>query len=249
MMDESQLFRFWELDFMRGLAVIMMVLHHLLYDMYYFGGCSFEVLSGFWRHFAQATAAIFIILVGISLTLSASKAIMRGSSDKLYLIFLKRGLKIFLLGMTITLITYLLIGRGFVLFGVLHFIGASILLAYPFLKLRSFNLFAGLVFILIGLYLQDLTFHFSWLLWLGFIPDNFYTLDYFPIFPWFGLVLIGLYLGNSLYPGRRRNFYLPNLSNFLTVKLLINLGKNSLLVYLVHQPALVTILFLTGMLQ
>jgi uncharacterized membrane protein len=139
-----------------------------------------------------------------------------------------------------------LIGRGFILFGVLHFVGVSIVLAYPFLRLRTFNLFAGSIFILIGIYLQGLTFNFPWLLWLGFVPYNFYTLDYFPIFPWFGLVLIGIFLGNKFYQDGKRGFKLPDLSGSFIVDLLGTLGRNSLAIYLVHQPIIVATLFLLG---
>ncbi len=245
-MDFSPHFRFWELDFIRGLAVVMMVLYHFLYDLDYFGGYPLNVRSGPWLYFAEATAAIFIVLVGASLTLSSSRARKEGASENLFARFFKRGLRIFSLGLVVTLATYLLIGRGFILFGVLHFIGVSIVLAYPFLRLRTFNLFAGSIFILIGIYLQGLTFNFPWLLWLGFVPDNFYTLDYFPIFPWFGLVLIGMYLGNRFYQDGKRGFELPDLSGSFMVNLLGTLGRNSLAVYLVHQPVIVATLFLVG---
>jgi uncharacterized membrane protein len=245
-MDHSPHSRFWELDFIRGLAVVMMVIYHFLYDLDYFGGWSLNVRSGYWLYFAEAIASIFIVLVGISLTLSLSMARRNGCSEQLFARFFRRGLKIFLYGMAITLTTYLLIGRGVIIFGVLHFIGVSTVLAYPFLRLRTFNLLAGSIFILIGVYLQGLTFNFPWLIWLGFVPNNFYTLDYFPIFPWFGLVLTGIYLGNKFYQDGRRVFNLPDLSGSFIVYLLCTLGRNSLAVYLVHQPVLVAALLLVG---
>jgi uncharacterized membrane protein len=245
-MDYSPHSRFWELDIIRGLAVVMMVFYHFLYDLDYFGSYPLNVRSGSWLYFAEATAAIFIVLVGISLTLSSSRARSGGLSGRLFFRFLKRGLRIFSYGMVITLTTYLLIGKGFIIFGVLHFIGVSTVLAYPFIRLRTLNFFAGSIFVLIGVYLQGLTFNFPGLFWLGFIPDNFYTLDYFPIFPWFGLVLIGMYLGNRFYQDGKRGFKLPDLSESFIVNLLGTLGRNSLVVYLAHQPVLVATLFLVG---
>jgi uncharacterized membrane protein len=248
-MDEKLPSRLWELDLFRGVAVVMMILYHLLYDLSYFGGWSIDVHSGFWLHFAQATAVIFIIIVGISLTLSASKARTLGSTKKPFIHFFKRGLKIFSLAMAITLATYFLIGRGFIIFGVLHFIGVAIVLAYPFLELRTFNFFAGAVFIIIGLYLQGLAFAVPGLFWLGMVSENFYTLDYFPLFPWFGVVLLGIFLGNSLYRGHQRRVDLPDLSFSFWARQCDALGRNSLLIYLVHQPALVTILSLAGIIH
>lgn len=245
-MDYRQPSRLWELDLIRGLAVIMMVFYHFLYDLNYFSVYPLGVRSGIWLYFAEATAITFIVLVGVSLTLIASRSRIRGDSEKIFARFFKRGAMIFSLGLAITLATYLLIGRGFILFGVLHFIGVSTVLAYPFLKLRTFNLFAGSILILVGLYLQGLTFNFPWLLWLGFVPYDFYTLDYFPILPWFGLVLIGMYLGNRFYRDGKRSFKLHDLSGFLIVNQLSALGRNSLVIYLIHQPVLVAALFLVG---
>jgi uncharacterized membrane protein len=248
-MDERLDYRFWELDFFRGVAIVMMVIYHLLFDLSYFGGYSIYVHSGFWRDFAQATAAIFILLVGISLTLSASNAKILGLNKSLFNHFLKRGLKIFFLGMAITLVTYYLIGRGFIVFGILHFIGLAIILAYPFLKLRIVNIFLGFIFILIGLYLQSTSFNLLGLFWLGLTSENFYTLDYFPIFPWFGIVLIGISLGNSLYPEHRRRIDLPDLSGSLWTRPFNALGRRSLLIYLIHQPAMIIILSMAGIIH
>lgn len=224
----------------------MMIIYHILYDLSYFGGYAVDVRSGFWLNFARVTASIFIMLVGISLTLSASKAKLLGYSGDLQFLFLKRGLKIFSLGMAITLATYFFIGRDFILFGVLHFIGISIILAYPFLRLHIFNFLSGLIIILTGIYLQGHTFDEQGLFWLGLMPEGFHTLDYFPLFPWFGLVLIGLFLGNSLYKSRQRCFDLPDLSGSSGVELLGTLGRSSLPIYLFHQPVLIAILSLSG---
>ena len=239
--------RFWEIDFLRGLAIIMMIVFHLLYDLTYFGGCNLNLHSGFWLYFGRATATIFIFLVGVSLTLSFSRARkIQTSGRKLYLKYIKRGLRIFSWGLLITLTTWVFLREGFVLFGILHLIGISVILAYPFLKLRSLNLLMGIFFISIGIYLNNVAFDFPWLLWLGLMPDRFYTIDCFPIFPWFGVVLIGMFFGNLLYPDYTRKFNLCDPSNFNFIGLFCFLGRHSLLIYLIHQPILIMLLWLLG---
>ncbi|HWQ19917.1 MAG TPA: heparan-alpha-glucosaminide N-acetyltransferase, partial [Methanotrichaceae archaeon] len=233
--------RFWELDMIRGLAAVMMVLYHMLFDLSYLGGYNINVYSGFWLRFAQATASIFIVLAGISLAISRSRAKERGQDP--FPRILRRGLWIFSLGMVITFVTYALFRDEFIIFGVLHFLGVSIVLAYPFLGLRFTNLIAGIGIISAGLYLQGLSISSPWLLWLGMAPKDFYTLDYFPLIPWFGLVLIGVFLGNELYGGQRRRAGLPDLYPYLPVRFLDFLGRNSLAIYLIHQPALIIILY------
>ncbi|MFC2143844.1 heparan-alpha-glucosaminide N-acetyltransferase [Candidatus Aenigmatarchaeota archaeon] len=237
--------RFWEIDFLRGIAIIMMVIFHFLFDIYYFDGLAFNPHSGFWWVFARITASIFIILVGVSLTLSHSRARHKGIVSG-FSKYLKRGLKIFGWGIAITVLTWLFLPSGLIMFGVLHLIGISIILAYPLMRYRYLNFVLGTIFILIGVYLSTMTFDFYWLVWLGFMPHSFYTLDYFPIFSWFGVVLIGIMVGNILYKDYVRRFRLPDISNNRLSRLLCYLGRHSLMIYLIHQPILIVLLYLFG---
>ena len=149
--------------------------------------------------------------------------------------------------MLITFITWLFLEEGIILFGILHFIGVSIILAYPFLRFRYINsLLIGVVIILIGLYLRNFTFDSPWMLWLGLRPHDFYTLDYFPVFPWLGVNLIGVSTGNFLYPSYTRKFNIQDVSSYLPVRLGCMFGKKSLFIYLVHQPVLIGLLYLLG---
>lgn len=239
--------RFWEIDLLRGIAIIMMIVFHLLYDLAHFGAYNLTVHSGFLFYFACATATIFLLLVGISLTLSFSRATNRQKTKpKLYRKYLKRGLKIFSWGLVITVLTWLFLREGFVVWGILHLIGISIILAYPLLKFRYWNLLLGLGFIACGLFLKNITFSFPWLLWLGLTPNSFYTIDYFPLLPWFGVVLIGLFIGNLLYPNYTRSFKLGDLSKFSFIGWWCFLGRHSLLIYLIHQPVLIVALYMLG---
>lgn len=247
-MDKKLPQRFWEIDFLRGIAIIMMVLYHLLYNLHYFGHYNINVYSGFWMYFARTTATIFIFLVGVSLILSFSKAIKSNLNEKkLFLKYLRRGFKIFSWGLIITLVTWIFLREGCVVFGILHLIGISIILAYPFLKLRLWNLLIGILFIFLGLYLKGFTFNFSWLVWLGFKPTHFYTVDYFPLFPWFGVVLIGLFFGNLIYSDYSRKFMLGDFSDFSIIKSFCFLGKHSLFIYLIHQPLIIVFLYFFGL--
>ena len=245
-MENGQLVRFWEVDFLRGMAIIPMVLFHLAYDLNYFGAERIEVASGFWFYLARFTASLFLLLVGVSLSLSYSRARLLGQIDRFRFRLMKRGLWIFSLAMGVTLVTYLFIGRGFIVFGVLHLIGVSLLLAYPFLRLHGMNFILGLLFILIGLFLQSLSVDFSWLLWLGLAPMDFRSVDYFPLLPWFGVILMGVAFGDLFYRGYSRRIPVPDLAGSSLVSGLAFLGRNSLAIYLAHQPVLIGLLYLGG---
>lgn len=235
--------RFWELDFLRGLAILMMIAFHILSDLNFLGNYDINLYSGFWFYFGRATASIFLVLIGVSLTISYSKP------DKSFNKFLKRGLKVFFYGLIISVLTYLFVREAFVRFGILHLIGVSIILAYPFIRFKYINLLIGLIFVILGIYLWDKVFDFSWLLWLGFTPNKFYTLDYYPLLPWFGVVLIGIFLGNLLYKDGIRRFRFVDLSGHYFVKVFSFLGRHSLIIYLVHQPILILLLYLLGLIS
>jgi uncharacterized membrane protein len=243
-MVKKSLIRFWEIDFLRGIAVILMIFFHFLYDLNYFGIIALSLYKGYFLIYVYLVGIIFFTLVGISLTISYSKVKDKLTNNELKTKFVSRGLRIFGLGILISLISYIILNEGYILFGVLHCIGLSIILAYPFLKYRYFNLLFGLLLIVAGLFLKNLSFNFYWLFWIGFIPENFYTIDYYPILPWLGVILIGLFLGNMLYFENKRKFDLANLSNFRIVGLFTYLGKNSLIIYFIHQPILLFIIFL-----
>lgn len=240
---ESPTVRFWEVDFLRGVAILLMVLYHLVFDLNYFAVYDIDVSSGFWLAVARAAASLFLLLVGLSLTLSHSRARLLGQEDRFRLRLLKRSGWILSLAIGITIVTYLFIGKGFIVFGVLHLIGLSLLLAYPFLRLKRANIIFGLLFVLLGIYLQNISVSFPWLLWLGVAPPDFYSVDYFPVFPWFGVILVGMGLGSQLYPGYRRRIPVPDISASPLVRALAFLGRKSLAVYLIHQPVMIAIIY------
>jgi uncharacterized membrane protein len=184
------------------------------------------------------------MLVGISLTLSYGKVKDQLTKKEIQFKFLKRGLKIFGLGLFITLISFIVLREGFIIFGVLHCIGLSILFSYPFLKFQYTNLMLGLTFIILGLILKGFSFDFYWLFWLGFTPSTLYTIDYYPILPWLGVILIGIFIGKTLYLNNKRNYKIINLTNNSYVKLFTYLGKRSLIIYFIHQPILLSIIYL-----
>ena len=235
-------YRFWEIDLLRGIAIIMMIVFHVLYDLYFFNIYKIVLYSGFLLWYVYSIASIFILLVGICLTLSYTKAKKKLTKKELKLKFLFRGIKIFGFGLVITLATMLYLPEGFILFGVLHCIGLSIILAYPFLQLHIQNLLFGVILISAGLYLKTLTVNFPWLIWLGFTPGQFYTVDYFPLLPWFGVILIGIFIGNKLYSDYKRKFYLIDLSRFRYIRSLCFIGRHSLIIYFLHQPVIIIVI-------
>jgi uncharacterized membrane protein len=261
--------RFWEIDTLRGVAIVMMIIFHLMWDLWFFGARPETILyTGFWKYFQRTIPILFLSLAGISLTLSYRFSIRsRGNSKGLFRKFLWRGLKVFGLGMIITIAVWAA-GTGYVHFGILHLIGFSIIAAYPFLRYRWVNLVLWILFVIGGYFLQDLhivaissAFGYegaiipfletnpAWLAWLGIIPRAYAPVDYFPVIPWFGVVLLGVFLGNTFYTTEGRTFYLPDYSNWLPTRFLSFLGRHSLIIYVIHQPILIASLYVLGIIR
>jgi len=235
--------RFWEIDFLRGVAIILMIIYHILFDLYFFDILEINLYSVPLLLFLYPIGTIFLFLVGVSLSLSYSRVKNVLSEKEIWFKFIKRGLMIFVLGLIITVFTWFSLERGYVIFGVLHCIGLSIILSTPFFKLRFVNLSLGLFLVFVGIILRTMVFDFSYLLWLGFIPRGFYTVDYFPLLPWFGVVLIGMFIGNALYSDYKRSFHINDFSGFKFVKLFCFLGRNSLVIYFIHQPIILSLIY------
>ena len=236
--------RFWEVDVVRGVAVVMMVTFHAVFDLYFFGIVQLDPYSGGLGVLAYATAILFLGLVGVSLSLSHARASLHPPGVSLFRKYLARGVRVFILGLVVTLATWIYLGRGFVIFGVLHCIGLSIILAYPFLCRRSFALVAAIPIIVVGIALSYGRSDISFLLWLGFAPNDFYTVDYFPLLPWFGVILLGMALGGWLYPKGQRRFQLPARTGNAAAIGLAFLGRYSLLIYFIHQLILIGVISL-----
>ncbi|MFP4171119.1 MAG: heparan-alpha-glucosaminide N-acetyltransferase [Methanomassiliicoccales archaeon] len=231
--------RFWEIDFLRGAAIVAMVTFHALWDLDLLGMLDIDLYSGPSLLFALSIGTTFLFVVGISLTLSHWR---RGGESRDHV--LARGAKIFILGMVVSAATFLVLGDQMVIFGVLHCIGVSVVLAYPFLRYRYLNLALGVALVLAGVAVSGIRVEDPYLIWMGLRPSGFHTADYFPLLPWFGVVLLGVFTGNTLYSNHRRGFSLPDLSRYLPVRSLCGLGRYSLMIYLVHQPLLLGVLYL-----
>lgn len=239
---ESTISRFWEIDYCRGIAIGMMITFHVAFDMAYFGVVDLRVQTGPWKALAVCTASLFLLLVGLSLTISSARAQKTLSRRGLFLKYLRRGAGIMGLGFLLTFLTFLLIPQAPILFGILHLIGLSVILAPLYLRYTWMNFFAGLALIVAGWMIGGIYGPLC-LVWLGVHPPGFASLDYTPVFPWFGAVLLGAWLGHLLYPGgrRRSTLLIPDLPGR---EIVCYAGRHSLAIYLLHQPVIILIILL-----
>ena len=236
--------RLWEVDVARGLAILLMVIYHFVFDLTFFGYYGVNVFTGGWRVFGRTPAVLFLLVVGVSLAIDAGRAQGHGRPLPARGITI-RGLKIFGWGLVITLVSWLYLGEPAIVFGILHLIGASTVLAIPFLSKRQPALWFLLaaVVLVTGISINPFPAPRPWMMVLGFAPTALPPqLDYFPLLPWFGLVLMGVVLGQWLFPLGHRRFPLPEWGTVFGMRHLAWMGQRSLLIYLLHQPVLILLL-------
>lgn len=228
--------RIQAIDLIRGVGIVLMILFNYSVTLSYFRLVNMPSDFLYWFVFPRAIALIFIFISGVAAFISFEK-----NKENFSKKYFKRGVKLLVFAGFITLFTYIFVPQGTVFFGILHFFSVTSFLLPFFIKYDNLNLVGGLLITLSGFYLQLTQFNFSYLFWLGFMPRNFYTFDYFPLIPWFGVLMLGIYSGKYIV---RRIAEIKFESRLATPFMF--LGKNSLTVYLVHQPLLVLFLIASG---
>ncbi|MEK9159622.1 MAG: heparan-alpha-glucosaminide N-acetyltransferase [Patescibacteria group bacterium] len=216
--------RLMEIDALRGLAILCMVLFHAAYDAMMLGMLDFEPYGWPLIIFVRAVQFLFLGLVGVSVALSG-----RGFAGQA-----RRGAWIFCAGMLVTLATWIFFPTEFVRFGVLHLIGVSVPIVALFKERRVLAVCMALASFFVGQVLSGMTVERGWLFWLGLREAGFASLDYFPIFPWIAAPLVGLVVGEWVYRGRQPT----RLAVLAKLPGLTAMGRHSLAIYLLHQPVL-----------
>lgn len=211
------------IDGLRGLSILLMVAYHFGYDLVIFVGVSPRLIDNLLLNVLQNIfAGLFILMSGISCRFSKSN--------------LKRGFQMLIFAGLISLVTWSI---GYpVWFGIIHFLGiAAILFSIISPAIDKISRPVQSI-IYIALYLCSLPFtarryDVSWLWWLGFRPEGWSSADYFPLIPWLFIyllgILIGAYITEKRFPER---FYTQRVPFFATI------GRNTLLIYVLHQPVL-----------
>lgn len=236
-MSDSNFRRVPLLDELRGLVILLMVFYRAAYDLVYIFGVNWPFFSSPLMHWLQLfIATSFITVSGICCRFSRNN--------------LKRGLLTFGLGMVLTVVTSLFIPEQIVRFGVLHLLGASMVLfalLEPLLDriptplgapVFGFLLFATLYvpYRAIGIppllfRLPDALYESGWLFPFGFPAAGFYSSDYFPLVPWLFLFLAGSFLGVYAREGR-----MPAIAYESHLPLLARVGRHTIWIYMLHQP-------------
>lgn len=239
------------LDEIRGFAILCMIVHHTFLDIG-------DVLGLSWGYtvFDKLCAvqpifwAIFIIISGMCTRLSRNAV--------------KRGALVFGCAVMVTLVTAMIMPMmGFagaeIFFGILHCLGICMMAAgllMPLVKKTDYRTGAFISAVLfvffygierktlcLGLIqLPDAIYKNNFFAPLGIHSDSFFSADYFPVIPWIFMFFVGVFIGKLA-----ADEALPQLMYKKRSKFFSFIGKNSLWVYLAHQPIIYGIMLLISL--
>ena len=211
-----------------------MIVYHFFWDLGYFNFIELRnVTQGIPLLFAQCIGASFIIISGISSRLSSLSYNYKRK-------FFKRVGVLVLICFFITSITFLVDKKSFIFFGILHFLVTCSIISLFFLKIKKNYVFFIIFVCSLVLSASKITFnlpaHFSWI---GFNSEVPITNDFYPLFPWVSFYFFGLWVCEPLrefLESKNRSSYLYYPKLIVIYEGLQFLGRNSLTVYILHQP-------------
>lgn len=240
--------RYGLLDMIRGINLISMIAFHACWDLQYMFNVDMPWYRGLpgdlWQRFICMT---FIGLSGFCSFLGAS------IKKKV-----KRGIIVMVCGEIVSLVTFFAMPDNPIHFGILTFMGfAMIVFAVldPFIKesepigniiiliccyLFTRKVSAGRLIVMSSpVLLPRELYRNMFTAFLGFPPVHFVSSDYFPVIPWIFIYALGYNVG-KLFKKYDLMKYLTKPANgpFNII------GKNSLIIYMLHQPVIYGVLLL-----
>lgn len=248
MHKENKTGRAFELDFLRGFAIIMMILHHFIFDLRHILGLDVFAWqdTDFFRFWIRSPFLfVFLFVSGICCSFSRNN--------------FKRALRIFLVGILLSLIFYGVSAFSeedmYVIFNVVHLLAVGIFLFAVMDKIfrkplciSHVKYFAAISVLILWLEYPLNRIKFSANIFLSPLHGTFVSgigmADYLPIVPWLGFFFFGVFFG-ILYYGEKTTLF-PGAPEKLVAALkpVTFVGRYAIYFYVFHQPVLLGVLFL-----
>ena len=220
--------RYLFIDNLRGIAFLLMIIQHIFYFKDVSNNYSTSYANNIFVKLSGTVArTLFIFLVGLSLSISEKNKTKESIKKRI-----KRSTEILINALIISFMTYMFYPNIFVKFGILHFISLVSLLGSYFVDKKKLTLICIFIFALIkpisvnNQLIDTIT------------GGKIYSsmMDYFPLFPWFSLVLTGIFFGQNIDLSK-----IEKKLNIINNKILIKIGQNCLNLYTTHIVFLIII--------
>jgi len=216
--------RIFEIDFLKATAIIMMVIFHIVYDLNEFIGIEVNYSTGFWHWFGRIAAFLFILLAGINSGFSNNPT--------------KRGIIVLGFGVCVTMVTFIFLRNEYVRFGILHFLGVSMIASSYLKRINNWVLLIIATAIILSVNFGSILTGTNPLIFFENIFGGT-SIDYYPLFPYISLFIFGI-LAYKIFYYKRNSILNLNLKN----KAIYLISKYSLFIYLIHQPIIIGVIFL-----
>ena len=219
-----------------------MVCFHIVFDLQMFGHLPFgTTLHPVFYWHARLVAGSFLFLAGVSLWLAHGQGIRWPA-------FWRRWIKLAAAAGLVTIATYAALPEYFVYFGILHSIAASSLIGLLVLRLPATALAAlGAAIMAASYILPSPAFNAPLLRFIGLATEPAMTVDFEPLFPWVGPFLLGL--ASAKWASARGLLHRRALPETPMLRRLAWPGQHSLVIYLVHQPILIALIWVASSLS
>ncbi len=206
------------IDYIRVLAILLMVFFHLFYDLTIYGYTHINFHQDpFWFYLPRFIVSLFLLAVGASLVITYKNGI---DAKK----FLRRQFKLVILSLGVSLLTYFMFPDRWIYFGTLHCIAVTSFIGIFFVRRPQWSLIlAGIITVMV------FVFHLDTQMLSALFPIK--SMDFIPPYPWMAWVWLGIFFAHTKY------LYLPLKASSLDPKILF-ISRHSLLIYLIHQPIL-----------
>ena len=223
------------IDVLRGLAIVAMVVYHFCFDLRYFGATQWDFYrDSFWLNARTLILSSFLLIAGVSLFLA-------DRSQRSPARFWRHVGTIGVCAVAVSAASCALFPASWIWFGVLHAIAVSLVLARPLVFRPVLALVVGVAMIAAGNLVSHPAFDNRALGWIGFMTAKPRTDDYVPLFPWSGVLLLGIATGHALVRTQFRPIALVS----RWPRWMAWLGRHSLAVYMIHQPLMMGLLYLS----
>ena len=211
-----------EVDILRGMAIVLMVIFHFCYNLAAFDWLDISTNKDIeWRVFRAVIVSGFLLAVGMSSYLVYSKHVNLIKLSKTVA-------KLITVALLLTVGSLFMYPNAWVYFGIIHFIAVALPISVIFARFPTVALIVG-VACLAAYHLDWISMRPIWLWSVEHLSIPRKTTDLVSFIPWISPVLIGIYLMHkSLFNIRIKD-------NVISDKLAF-LGRHSLAIYLIHQP-------------
>lgn len=229
--------RYDTIDFVKGIAIILMIIFHIFYFPNVYGYKEFQWNTPTLKLIAKIAQFIFITCAGINIYLSYHSNKEKNKDKNYNKIFLKKHLtrifKLSIIALLLSFFSYLIFGELWIKFGILHFMALGSLLVTPYIDNQIVNIFI-IVLILLLTFLKNNYKQIFYLIppKIAFVSGlySFYpSMDHFPLIPWLALMSFGLLIGKYIVNLKNKELLVHKNKNIIN-----EIGKNSLEIYVVH---------------